>query len=119
MKAIAITEFGGREKLKLMDLPVPEIKHGEMLVRVKAAGVNPVDWKIREGRLQKRLPHRFPIILGWDAAGIIEETGNGVDKFDPGDEVYAYCRKPFIQNGAYAEYIALGKRITQTFEHVI
>jgi NADPH2:quinone reductase len=107
MKAIAIREFGGRDKLERMDLPVPEVGAGEVLVRVKGAGVNPVDWKIREGRLKDLFPHRFPLIPGWDAAGIVEKIGPGVTRFRVGDEIFAYCRKPVVQGGAYAEYISL------------
>ena len=109
MKAIAIREFGGRDKLERMDLPVPEVGEGEVLVRVKGAGVNPVDWKIREGRLKDLFPHRFPLIPGWDAAGIVERIGPGVTRFQVGDEIFAYCRKPVVQGGAYAEYIALAE----------
>jgi len=104
MKAIAIMDFGGRNRLQLMELPRPEAGAGEVLIKVHAAGVNPVDWKIREGLLRTRLPHQFPVILGWDAAGVVETGGK---KFRPGDEVYAYCRKPIVQHGAYADYIAV------------
>ncbi|MBE9533731.1 MAG: NADP-dependent oxidoreductase [Proteobacteria bacterium] len=107
MKAIAINEFGGRDKLQFMDLPVPEIKPGEILVRVNAAGVNPVDWKIREGYIKDLFPYEFPIILGWDAAGIVEQAGEEVPRFKKGDEIFAYCRMPVVHGGAYAEYIAL------------
>ncbi|MDH3557537.1 MAG: NADP-dependent oxidoreductase, partial [Deltaproteobacteria bacterium] len=107
MKTIAIKEFGGRDKLQFMDLPVPEIKPGEILVKVKAAGVNPVDWKIREGYIKDLFPYQFPIILGWDAAGIVEQAGPEVTRFKEGDEIFAYCRKPMVQGGAYAEYIVL------------
>ena len=107
MKAVAISEFGGQDKLQLMDLSVPEIGNREILVRVKAAGVNPVDWKIREGYLKDLFPHQFPVILGWDAAGIVESVGQEVTRFKKGDEIFAYCRKPVVQGGAYAEYIAL------------
>jgi NADPH:quinone reductase-like Zn-dependent oxidoreductase len=107
MKAIAINEFGGRDTLQLLDLPMPEIKPGEILVKVKAAGVNPVDWKIREGYIKDLFPYEFPIILGWDAAGIVEQAGPEVTRFKQGDEIFAYCRKPMVQGGAYAEYIVL------------
>ena len=107
MRAVAIRQFGGRQKLELMDLPVPEIQEGEILVRVKAAGVNPVDWKIREGYIKDLFRHEFPVILGWDAAGIVEKTGPGVTRFKRGDEIFAYCRKPIVHGGAYAEFIAL------------
>ncbi len=107
MKAIAIREFGGWDKLQLMELPVPEMGKQQILVRVKAAGVNPVDWKIREGYLRDLFPHEFPVILGWDAAGIVESVGQEVTLFKEGDEIMAYCRKPIIQGGAYAGYIVL------------
>jgi NADPH:quinone reductase-like Zn-dependent oxidoreductase len=107
MKAIAINEFGGKDTLQLMDLPLPKVNEGEILVKVKAAGVNPVDWKIREGYIKDLFPYAFPIILGWDAAGIVEQTGPGVTPFKQGDEIFAYCRKPIVQGGAYAEYIVL------------
>lgn len=107
MKAIVIHEFGGRDKLTLAEIPTPEPGDGEVLIKVKAAGVNPVDWKIREGMLAKRLPHRFPLIPGWDAAGIVAATGRGVGVLLPGDEVCAYCRKPLIQYGTYAEFVAV------------
>ena len=107
MQVIAIREFGGRDKLQVMDLPVPEVGKGEILVRVKAAGVNPVDWKIREGYLKDLFPHEFPVILGWDAAGVVERVGRDVTRFREADEIFAYCRKPIVHGGAYAEYIVL------------
>ncbi len=107
MKALAINEFGGLDKLQLMDLPVPEIRPGEILVKVRAAGVNPVDWKIREGYLKDLFSHQFPVILGWDAAGVVEGVGKNVTRFKSGDEIFAYCRKPIVHGGAYAEYILL------------
>jgi NADPH2:quinone reductase len=107
MKAIAINEFGGPDKLQLMDPPLPEVKENEILVKIKAAGVNPVDWKIREGYIKDLFPYEFPIILGWDAAGIVEQVGSKVTLFKEGDEIFAYCRKPSVHGGAYAEYIAL------------
>jgi NADPH:quinone reductase-like Zn-dependent oxidoreductase len=107
MKAMVIHEFGGRDVLKYTDLPTPEPGEGEVLVRVRAAGVNPVDWKIRAGYLKDFLPHKFPIILGWDLAGIVEKVGYSARRFKPGDEVYAYCRRPIVQHGTYAEYVAI------------
>lgn len=107
MKAIAITEFGGIEKLHLTDVPTPKPHDNEVLIKIQCTAVNPVDWKICEGKLTKLLPHEFPIILGWDAAGTIAAVGRDVTQFKLNDEVFAYCRKPVIQNGTYAEYIAL------------
>lgn len=107
MRAIIIEQFGGREVVQLADVPQPVAGPGEVLISVRAAGVNPVDWKIRAGFLEGRLPHQFPIILGWDVAGVIAELGPGVSGWTVGDEVYAYARKPVIQAGAYAEFIAV------------
>ncbi len=107
MRAVGIEAFGGREQLKQLDLPVPEPGPGEVRLAVRAAGVNPVDWKIREGWLKDFFPYEFPIVPGWDAAGTIDAAGEEVSELRPGDEVYAYCRKPVIQWGAYAEYIVL------------
>lgn len=107
MKAVVINEFGGREALKCAELPMPEPGEGEVLLRVRAAGVNPVDWKIRAGHLKDFYPYKFPIVLGWDLAGVVEKLGYSARRFKPGDEVYAYCRRPVIQHGTYAEYVAI------------
>lgn len=108
MRAILIEQFGGRDKLKLVEIPVPKIREAEVLVKIHAAGVNPVDWKIREGLLEKRgLPHRLPLILGWDMAGVIVERGHSARKFNIKEEVYACCRLPVIHQGTYAEFIAI------------
>ena len=110
MRAIAIDEFGGPERLKLRDLSRPKPARGEVLIRVVAAGVNPVDWKIREGRLKDVLPHAFPLILGWDVAGVVEELGEQSGRFRKGERVFCYARKPTVQWGAYAEYIAVPEK---------
>lgn len=107
MKAWVIEEFGGRDRLRLAERPDPEAGEGEVVVRIHAAGVNPVDWKIREGYLKDLFPHEFPLIPGWDAAGVVEETGHSARRFRPGDEVYTYARRPVIAEGTYAERIAL------------
>jgi NADPH:quinone reductase-like Zn-dependent oxidoreductase len=106
MKAIVIEEFGEAEKLHFKEMPKPVIQEGEVLIKVANAGVNPVDWKIREGMLKTRLPHEFPIILGWDVAGTVAEVGNHVKNLKVGDEVFAYVRKPLVKWGAYAEYVS-------------
>jgi len=110
MKAVAIQAFGGPEVLAVTDLPRPKPERGEVLLRTLAAGVNPVDWKIREGRLAAVLPHGFPLIPGWDVAGVVEELGEGCQKFRKGDRVFAYARKPHVQWGTYAEYVAVPER---------
>lgn len=106
MKAVAITEFGGVEKLHLGDVPIPKITDNEVLIQVAYTAVNPVDWKIREGMFKGLLPHEFPLILGWDAAGKITAVGKNVKNFKVGDEVFAYCRKPVVKWGTYAEFVS-------------
>jgi NADPH2:quinone reductase len=105
MKAVAIASFGGIEKLQIIDLPIPTEMDNEVLIRIAYTAVNPVDWKIREGYFNGKLPHEFPLIPGWDAAGTIERIGKNVKILKKGDEVFAYCRKPLIKWGTYADYI--------------
>jgi len=105
MKAMVIDSFGGVEKLHLKEVPTPSPADNEVLIQVLYAAVNPVDWKIREGAFEGAIPHKFPVILGWDCSGIIKATGKNVHNLKPGDEVFAYCRKPQIQWGTYAEYV--------------
>lgn len=107
MRAMVIHQFGGRDQLQPADLPTPVPGRREVLIRVHAAGVNPVDVKIREGLARTRFPHQFPIILGWDVAGVIEQVGPGATRFRVGDAVYAYARKAIVKDGAYAEYVVL------------
>jgi NADPH2:quinone reductase len=105
--AIGIREFGGRDKLERLDLPEPKVPPDAVKIQIRAAGVNPVDWKLREGRLEPAFPHVFPVVPGWDAAGVVEAVGPGVVEVAPGDEVFAYCRKHFIGEGTYAEYVTV------------
>lgn len=107
MRAMVIEQFGGRDQLHLADVPPPVPGKREVLIRVHAAGVNPVDGKIRDGLLRARMPHQFPIILGWDVAGVIESAGPGARRFAPGDAVFAYARKPIIKDGTYAEFVVV------------
>jgi len=105
MKAIVIREFGGPEVLHLEDFPKPTPAADEVLVKVYASGVNPIDWKIRAGLRKEKFPTSFPLILGWDVSGVIEEMGNAVTNFKNGDEVYG--RPDVTKNGTYAEYVAV------------
>jgi NADPH:quinone reductase-like Zn-dependent oxidoreductase len=107
LRGIAIEEFGGPDQMKVMDLPEPPVGPDVVVIDVKAAGVNPVDWKLRNGGLADRFPHHFPVGIGWDAAGVVEAVGPAVRDFRPGDEVFAYCRKPAIEDGTYAERIGV------------
>jgi NADPH:quinone reductase-like Zn-dependent oxidoreductase len=107
VKAIVMNQFGGPDVLKLAtDAPEPKVGPDSVLVRVKAAGVNPVDWKIREGKLDALLQTDFPAIPGWDLAGVVERTGPAVSEFCPGDEVVGYVREDHVGRGTYAELVA-------------
>jgi len=98
--------YGGPEVLKYEDAPRPEPAEGEVLVKVHAAAVNPVDWKIRAGYMRSFRDYPMPFILGWDFSGTIEEVGRGVaPAWKAGDEVYS--RPDIGRNGAYADYIAV------------
>jgi NADPH:quinone reductase-like Zn-dependent oxidoreductase len=105
MKAVRIHAYGGPEVLRYEDAPVPEPREGDVLVRVHAAGVNPVDWKVRQGYLASMIAYPLPLIPGWDVAGVVERLGPGAQGFSPGDEVFA--RPDLGRDGAYAEYVAV------------
>jgi len=105
MKAIRIHKYGGPEVLHYEDAPRPQPQAGEVLVRVHAAGVNPIDWKVREGHMKDFWSHKFPLILGWDLSGVVEKLGTGVSRFKIGDEVYSVPDS--TRNGAYADYIVV------------
>ncbi|WP_285576723.1 NADP-dependent oxidoreductase [Actinoallomurus iriomotensis] len=107
MKAIVMNQYGGPDVLKLAtDAPEPKVGPDFVLVRVKAAGVNPVDWKIREGRLDGLFQTDFPVVPGWDLAGVVERAGPAVSEFSPGDEVIGYVREDHVGRGTYAELVA-------------
>ncbi|WP_328593167.1 NADP-dependent oxidoreductase [Lentzea tibetensis] len=97
--------------MSLQDLPDPIVGPDHLLVEVRAAGVNPVDYKIRQGYLQGAFPHHTPLIPGWDVAGVVLSTGTAVHDFKPGDEVLGYVRKDHVQNGAYAELVSVPDRM--------
>jgi len=107
MKAALFTTFGELDNIEIGDMDRPEPGDGEVLVKVKAAGVNPVDAAVARGMLKDAIPAEFPVIPGWDVAGVVEENGFAARRFKEGDEVYAYARRPTIQKGTFAEYIAL------------
>lgn len=105
MKAVRVHEYGGPEVLRYEDAPRPEPAAGEVLVKVHAAGVNPVDWKVRAGYTKGFLDYKLPMIPGWDLSGVVETVGPGVTGWKPGDAVYS--RPDISRDGAYAEYIAV------------
>jgi NADPH:quinone reductase-like Zn-dependent oxidoreductase len=105
MKAVCIYSYGGPEVLVYEDRPRPHPGAGEVLVRIHAAGINPVDWKIREGHLKEMLHHTFPLVLGWDLSGVVESLGTGLTRLKVGDEVFS--RPDIDRDGAYAEFIVV------------
>jgi NADPH:quinone reductase-like Zn-dependent oxidoreductase len=105
MKTVCIYSYGGPEVLVYEDAPRPHPLAGEVRVRVHAAGINPVDWKIREGHLKEMLHHTLPLVLGWDVSGVVESLGSAVTRFKVGDEVFS--RPDISRDGAYAEFIVI------------
>ena len=97
--AIQIHDYGDADQLKLEQIPQPEPQEGEVLVRVYAAGVNPVDWKLRAGWMKNFRPSTFPYVPGADLAGVVEKVGSGVTSFQPGQEVFGRSSQ-----GSYTEY---------------
>ena len=111
MKAIRLHEFGGPEVLRYEEVPIPELKPGEVLVRVHSVGINPPDWYLRDGFTilppAWRPPVPLPIIPGTDVSGIVEAVAADVHGFSVGDEVFGMIRFPSLEGGAaYAEYVS-------------
>lgn len=111
MRAIIQEQYGGPEVLTLAERPDPKVAPGEVLIRVKAAGVNPVDWKLGAGYLDAMMETQFPITPGWDVSGVVEAVGLDVYDYEVGDEVIGYVRKDWVQNGTYAELVAANVRL--------
>jgi NADPH:quinone reductase-like Zn-dependent oxidoreductase len=108
VKAYVLVRYGKAAKLRLTEIPEPELREDEVLVDVHAAGINVLDSKIRDGEFKQLLPYRLPVILGNDVAGIVVRVGSRVQRFKPGDEVYA-C--PDVRRmGGFAERIAMNER---------
>ncbi len=97
MKAVVIHEYGGPDKLKYEDFEDPRAGEGEVIVRVAAVSINPVDWKMRSGEAQARFPIDFPGILGRDLSGTIRSVGPGVTGFEPGDQVFALSERTYAE----------------------
>ncbi|MFF4406922.1 NADP-dependent oxidoreductase [Streptomyces sp. NPDC001262] len=106
MKAVSYRSYGGPEVLEYGDLPQPKVGPDAVLVRVRAAAVNPVDWKAQAGYLDGALQPVFPVVPGWDMAGVVVATGPDVPEFAEGDEVMGYVREDFLSRGTFAEYVA-------------
>jgi NADPH:quinone reductase-like Zn-dependent oxidoreductase len=110
MKAIRLHEHGGPEVLRYDEVPIPEPKPGEVLVRVHAVGVNPPDWYVREGMPnvppEMRPPLSLPAIPGTDVSGVVAAVAADVHGLSVGDEVFGLLRFPSLEGSAYAEYVA-------------
>jgi len=103
MKAVAVSKF--KDIPVVMDLPKPAVRPGTVLVKVAAAGMNPFDWKMIDGIMDDgKMKHQFPLIMGVDGAGTIEEVGEGVTRFKVGDKIYGQFIHSPIGEGSYAEY---------------
>jgi NADPH:quinone reductase-like Zn-dependent oxidoreductase len=105
MKAIRIHRYGGSDVLRYEDVEPPPVGPTDVLIRVMAASVNPIDWKIREGLMRQVLRHRLPLTLGWDVSGVVEVPGESVTDLHRGDAVYAFA--DVHRNGCYAQYVAV------------
>src|SRR5213596_1539434 len=104
MKAFVVEHYG-KDGLRAADVPEPEVGNGDVLVRVSAAGINPLDKMVRDGEFKRVLKYRTPFVLGHDVAGVVTRVGSAVRDFQVGDEVYARPRD--LRIGTFAEYIAI------------
>lgn len=107
MKAAQINRYGGDEVVEInKNAPIPTVTPGHLLIEVYAAGVNPIDWKIREGYMRQMVPLKFPATLGGDFSGIVAEVGKGVPGFKKGDEIYGQASITKGGSGSFAEFAA-------------
>jgi NADPH:quinone reductase-like Zn-dependent oxidoreductase len=107
MRAVRLHRFGGPECLVLEEVPPPEPGPRDILLRVAASGVNPIEWKIRGGAMARALGRELPVTFGWAAAGMVERVGAAVARFRPGDRVFAYPE--FARGGTHAELVAVAE----------
>ncbi len=110
MKAVAYSAFGGAEVLQVVDRPEPHIGPDSVLVKVVAVGLNPVDYKVREGYLQGLIDTHLPAVPAWDVAGVVVKPGLDTPELAAGDEILAYARKDIVSDGTLAEYVAVPVR---------
>ncbi|MDC0768898.1 NADP-dependent oxidoreductase [Streptomyces sp. HD] len=106
MKGISYSRYGGPDVLSYGDVQDPRVGPDSVLVKVRAAAVNPVDWKCREGHMDRMLEAAFPVVPGWDVSGVVVQPGVSVTEFAVGDEVIGYVREDFLSRGTFAEYVA-------------
>jgi NADPH:quinone reductase len=113
MRAVVVTEYGGRAQA--VDLPTPEVQAGQVLIKVLAAGMNPMDRAIADGVWESITPAAFPMVLGADVAGTVEDIGQGPNRFSVGDAVMGQLlASPLGSSGTYAEFVAVSARSTLT-----
>ncbi len=110
-KAAYYTEFGGIDKIQIGPLDLPELGPTDVQLVVKAAGVNPVDAVVREGKFAQVVPSAFPTVPGWDVCGIVEKCGSQATRLAVGDEVYGYVRQPVAQHGTFAERLIVPENL--------
>lgn len=99
--------YGDDDELRMADLPVPKVGPGEVRIRVTRAAVNPVDWKVMSGGLDALMDASFPVIPGWDVAGVVDAVGPDTPELAEGDRVASYARKQIVSAGTFAEYVTV------------
>lgn len=107
MRAMTYDRYGTNDVLRLTERPLPKVGPGEVRIRVTRSSVNPVDWKVMSGGLDAMMDARFPVVPGWDVAGVVDETGPDTPEFAVGDRVAAYARKEIVSAGTFAEYVTV------------
>ncbi|WP_171171670.1 NADP-dependent oxidoreductase [Streptomyces sp. I05A-00742] len=106
MKAVSYRAYGGPEVLEYGEVPEPKVGPDSVLIGVRAAAVNPVDWKAQAGYLDGQLDAVFPVVPGWDVSGIVVRLGADTPEFQVGDEVIGYVREDFLSRGTFAEFVS-------------
>jgi NADPH:quinone reductase-like Zn-dependent oxidoreductase len=107
MRAMTYSQYGDNSVLEMTDLPRPKVGPGQVLIRIRRSSVNPVDWKVMSGGLDAMMDAHFPVVPGWDVAGVVEEVGPDTPEFSPGQRVAAYARKMVVSGGTFAEYVTV------------
>ncbi|MFJ6131921.1 NADP-dependent oxidoreductase [Janibacter terrae] len=107
MRAMTYDRYGDDDELRMADLPVPKVGPGEVRIRVTRAAVNPVDWKVMSGGLDALMDASFPVIPGWDVAGVVDAVGPDTPELAEGDRVASYARKQIVSAGTFAEYVTV------------
>ncbi|WP_331714410.1 NADP-dependent oxidoreductase [Auraticoccus cholistanensis] len=107
---MSYSEYGDVDVLTVGDLPEPRFGPSEVLVEVRRASVNPVDWKLMAGGLDAMMEVQFPVVPGWDVAGVVRAVGPDTPEFSVGDEVLAYARKDWVHGGTFAELVTVPVR---------